>query len=54
MDITWEGALFMWKLIALFGIAGFSFTAGMWCFCKGFGWAPVNLTVNSSVNCDND
>lgn len=50
MDITWEGLITIWKFIGLAFLAGFWLTAGMWAFCKGFGWAPVNITVQNIRN----
>lgn len=41
-----EGFQFIGKVMLLSGLVGFSFTVGMWDFCKIFGWAPVNITTN--------
>lgn len=42
------------KIALVFLNAGFCFTAGMWVFCRVTGWAPVNMTVNTSVNRTDD
>lgn len=47
-----EGLLFSAKLMLLLALIGFWFTAGMWCFCKIMGWAPINVTVNTTVHED--
>lgn len=44
--MTIEGLTFVWKILMLSGLIGFSGTLGMWCFCKAAKWAPVNITVN--------
>lgn len=48
MDITWEGLLFVWKLMLLSWLVGFWLTSGFWAFCKAFKWAPIIVKVVKS------
>lgn len=49
-----EALYYALKVQCLLIVSGFSFTVGMWCFCKLFTWAPVNITINANVNNYND
>lgn len=44
--MTLEGLTFIWKLLTISALLGFSGIGGVWCFCKLTRWAPVNITVN--------
>ena len=47
--MTEEGLRFVGTVMVLGFMTGFSFTVGVWAFCKAFSWAPVNLTVTAIV-----
>jgi len=46
---TAEGLGFVFTVMMLAFVVGFSFTFGMWAFCKLAKWAPVNMTINTDI-----
>ena len=52
MDFTIEGLRFVSTVLVLSALIGFFFTVGVWTFCKAFNWAPVNITINTTVHED--
>lgn len=52
--MTMEGVLIVAKLLLLGVLFGFSFTVGVWAFCRASSWAPVNITVNNYQREAND